>query len=210
MTTTADLRRLTMQALKGATAAGDNVFSARSWPIAKGDYPLLYLHSPAEDMESLGRNGAPQFTVTAIIRVSVRIQLKALPGNAAAAKSIDELELFQQQIKRALINYPPLMERLQQFPFIRSQIQEDGEGALELAELVMDIGMEFYQGPEEFYSIPTEPLHQLSVTNDLLNVVDTTGTYPEPMFPESVTPAPRAAGPDGRSEGSFLYEFSQE
>lgn len=210
MTTTADLRRLTMEALKGATAAGDNVFSARSWPIAKGDYPLLYLHSPAEDMESLGRNGAPQFTVTAVIRVSARIQLKALPGNAAAAKSIDELEVFQQQIKRALINYPPLMERLQQFPFIRSQIQEDGDAALELAELVMDIGMEFYQGPEEFYPVPTDPLHELSITSDLLNVVDATGTYLDPMFPDSVTPAPRVVGPDGRAEGFLSYEFPQE
>ena len=61
---------------------------------------------------------------------------------------------MQRQIKSALINYPPLMARLQQFAFVRSQIQEDGEGALELAELVMDIGMEFYQGPEEFYPIP--------------------------------------------------------
>ncbi|MCF6763837.1 phage tail protein [Pseudomonas fragi] len=154
MTTTADLRRLTMEALVGATEAGDRVFAARSWPIAKGDYPLLYLHSPAEDMDSLGRNGAPQFTVTAVIRISARIQLKHMAGNAAAAKSVDELETIQQQIKRAVINYPPLMARLQQFSFIRSQIQEDGEGQLELAELVMDIGMEFYQGPEEFYPIP--------------------------------------------------------
>ena len=154
MTTTADLRRLTMQGLMGATNAGDRVFAARTWPIAKGDYPLIYLHSPAEDMESMGRSGAPQFTVTAVIRISARIQLKNMAGNAAAAQSVDDLEVFQQQIKSALINYPPLMARLQQFAFVRSQIQEDGEGALEMAELVMDIGMEFYQGPEEFYPIP--------------------------------------------------------
>ena len=154
MTTTADLRRLTMEALVGATEAGNRVFSARSWPIAKGDYPFIYLHSPAEDMESLGRNSAPQFTVTAVIRISARVQLKHMAGNAAAAQSVDELETIQKQIKSAVINYPPLMALLQQFSFIRSQIQEDGEGQLELAELVMDIGMEFYQGPEEFYPTP--------------------------------------------------------
>lgn len=200
MTTTADLRRLTMEALVGATEAGDRVFAARSWPIAKGDYPLLYLHSPAEDMESLGRNGAPQFTVTAVIRVSARIQLKNLPRNAAAAQSIDELEVMQRQIKSALINYSPLMARLQQFAFVRSEIQEDGEGALELAELVMDIGMEFYQGPEEFYPTRVDPLQQTHIINDLTNVFDISGTYSDQAFPDAVNQAPRTAGPDGRAE----------
>lgn len=200
MTTTADLRRLTMQGLMGATNAGDRVFAARTWPIAKGDYPLIYLHSPAEDMESMGRSGAPQFTVTAVIRISARIQLKNMAGNAAAAQSVDDLEVFQQQIKSALINYPPLMARIQQFAFVRSQIQEDGEGALELAELVMDIGMEFYQGPEDFYPVPLDEPQQIHITNDLTNVFDASGTYSDPAFPQAITPAPRATGPDGRAE----------
>lgn len=210
MTTTSELRQLTAEALKAGTAAGNNVFAARTWPTWSGSYPIIWLHSPSEDKESLGRQGAPQFTVTATIRISARVQLKALPRNAAAGAMILALEGFQHQIERALINFPPLMSRLQQFPFIRSEMVESDEGDQLLGELVMDVGMEFYQGPEDFYQIPTDPLDQVTITSDLVNVVDTTGTYPDPMFPDSVTPAPRVVGPDGRAEGGLSYEFPQE
>ena len=210
MTTTSELRQITAEALKVGTTAGSNVFAARTWPTWSGSYPIIWIHSPAEEKESLGRQGGPQFTVTATIRISARVQLKALPKNAAAAAMILALEEIQRQIERALINFPPLMSRLQQFPFIRSEMVESDDGDQNIGELVMDVGMEFYQGPEEFYQIQTDPLHELNVTSDLLNVVDATGTYPDPMFPDSVTPAPRVVGPDGRAEGGLSYEFPQE
>ena len=228
MTTTSDLRLLAVEGLMGKTIAGSNVFSARTWPTWKGSYPILYLHSPVEDMASLGTNGGPQFTVTATLRVSARVEVKALPKNAGAAEAMVQLEIIQQQIKMALINFPPLMSRLQQFPFVRSEIHEDGTGETELAELVMDIGMEFYQGPEDFYPLegtsddpvfdpvaasviqPIVPLTEFNVTADLINVADPTGTYPDPPFPGAVTPAPRTVGPDGRAEGGLTFEFPQE
>lgn len=229
MTTTSELRQITAEALKVGTTAGGNVFAARTWPTWSGSYPIIWVHSPAEDKESLGRQGGPQFTVTATIRISARIQLKALPKNAAAAAMILALEEIQRQIERALINFPPLMSRLQQFSFIRSEMVESDEGDQNLGELVMDVGMEFYQGPEDFYLLegplvpelfdpaaevagvqPIVPLEGLSVTNDLLNVVDSTGTYADPPFPDSVIPAPRTVGPDGRSEGGLSFEFPQE
>ena len=228
MTTTSELRQITAEALKVGTAAGNNVFAARTWPTWSGSYPIIWVHSPAEDKESLGRQGGPQFTVTATIRISARIQLKALPKNGAAAAMILALEGIQRQIERALINFPPLMSRLQQFPFIRSEMVESDEGDQSLGELVMDVGMEFYQGPEEFYPMeeasdhppfdpvaesvvqPITPLDGLSVTNDLHNVFDPIGTYADPPFPDSVTPAPRDVGPDGRAEGGLSFEFPQE
>lgn len=228
MTTTSELRQITAQALKGKTTAGDNVFAARTWPTWNGSYPILWLHSPEEEKESLGCLGGPQFTVTATIRISARLQLKALPKNAAAGAMILALETLQRQIEMALINFPPLMERLQQFPFIRSKMDEDGEGEQHLGELTMDVGMEFYQGPEDFYPLegevieppfdpvgaavvqPIVPLTEFNVTTDLVNVADPAGTYPDPPFPNAVTPAPRTAGPDGRAEGGLSFDFSQE
>ena len=228
MTTTSELRQITAEALKAGTAAGNNVFAARTWPTWSGSYPIIWVHSPAEDKESLGRQGGPQFTVTATIRISARIQLKALPKNGAAAAMILALEGIQRQIERALINFPPLMSRLQQFPFIRSEMVESDEGDQNLGELVMDVGMEFYQGPEDFYPMeeasvqpPFDPVTEsvvqpivslcgLSVTSDLHNVFDPTGTYADPLFPDSVTPAPRDVGPDGRAEGGLSFEFPQE
>ncbi|UHH28297.1 phage tail protein [Pseudomonas veronii] len=229
MTTTSELRQITAEALKAGTTAGDNVFAARTWPTWSGSYPIIWIHSPAEEKESLGRQGGPQFTVTATIRISARVQLKALPKNAAAGAMILALEDLQRQIERALINFPPLMSRLQQFPFIRSEMADSDEGDQSIGELVMDVGMEFYQGPEDFYQLegpsvpapfdpaaevagvqPIVPLEGFNVTDDLLNVFDTTGTYADPPFPDSVTPPPRTVGPDGRAEGGLTFEFPKE
>ncbi|WP_234407526.1 phage tail protein [Pseudomonas bohemica] len=200
-----------MDGLKGVTLAGDNVFSARTWATWKGVYPVLFLQSPIEDMESLGRNGAPQFTVTTTLVISARVEVKTLPRNAGAAQATLELEQIQNQIKIALINYSPLMSQLQQYPFIRSEISVSSEGESELAELVMQIGLEFYQGPEDFYPVPTTALEQMDISSDLTNVVDTTGVYSDAAFPDSVIPAPRTVGPDGRAEGGLLIDLpSQE
>lgn len=229
MTTTSQIRQIAAEALKANTAAGNNVFAARTWPTWNGSYPIIWLHSPEEHKESLGRNGGPQFTVTATIRITARIQLKALPRNAAAGAMILALEAMQREIEMALINFPPLMSRLQQFPFIRSSMDEDGEGEQHLGELVMDVGMEFYQGPEDFYPLeepppvppfdpvveaanvsPIVPLEMVEITDDLVNVFDASGTYPDAPFPDSITPAPRTEGPDGRAEGGLFFEELQE
>lgn len=57
---------------------------------------------------------------------------------------------------------------------------------------------------------PIIPLDGVSVTSDLHNVFDPTGTYADPLFPDSITPAPRDVGPDGRAEGGLSFEFPQE
>lgn len=227
MTTSSDLRRLAAEALKDKTAAGANVFSPRTWSTWNGSYPLVYLNVSGEDMDSLGRH-VPEFTVTATLRVSARVSVKQLPNNAGAAQAQLELEALQDQIKRALINNPALMTRIQQFSFVRSEFKEDGEGATELAELVMELGLEFYQGPEDFYPLedeappvpvdaaaeiaaiqPIVPLDGVDITDDLVNVADPTGTYPDAAFPAAVTPAPRTEGPDGRAEGGLSLDLTQ-
>jgi hypothetical protein len=207
MTTSSELRLLAVEGLMGKTLAGTRVYSARTMATWKGEYPMLYLHSPIEDMESLGRNGGPQFTVTSTLAISARVQEKNLPRNGGAALVLLDLETIQQQIKMALINYPPLMSRLQQYPFIRSEMHESGEGESDLGELVMQIGMEFYQGPEDFYPFTPDTLEQVNVTADLLNVFDGNGTYPDAPFPDAVQPAPRNSGPDGRAEGELTFVF---
>ena len=207
MTTSSELRLLAVEGLMGKTLAGTRVYSARTMATWKGEYPMLYLHSPVEDMESLGRNGGPQFTVTSTLAISARVQENNLPRNGGAALVLLDLEMIQQQIKMALINYPPLMSRLQQYPFIRSEMHESGEGESDLGELVMQIGMEFYQGPEDFYPFTPDTLEQVNITADLLNVFDGNGIYPDAPFPDAVSPAPRNSGPDGRAEGELTFVF---
>lgn len=209
MTTTADLRSLAAAALSGATDAGTNVFAARDWPTWNGSYPVLYLQTPIEDKESISRNGAPQFTVTATLRISARVQKPTTTTGTGAAAAVVALETLQRQMEVALINNPALMSQLQQFPFVRTEMKVDDDGDQNLAELVMDVGLEFYQGPEDFYPVATVPLEQITVDADLTNVFDATGTYANPPFPQSVEPAPRTSGPDGRTEGGIDTSLPQ-
>lgn len=209
MTASADLRKLCQNALTGVTAAKSNVFSPLDRPTWEGNYPVIFLQTPAEDKESLGRNGAPQFTVTTTMRVIARVTAKQAVNDAGAAAAELALEQLQQQIEMALINYPPLMSLLQQFAWVRVQKQVSGDGALHIGELVMEIGMEFYQGPEDFYPIVGTPIEEVTIDIDLVNVYDTSGTYPNPPFPDAVQPAPRTSGPDGRAEAGAIFTFPE-
>lgn len=205
MTDTAQLRDIMVEALKGATDVGDTVFPIQDWATWSGSYPVAYFEAPKEDKESLGRQGGQQFTVTATLTLMVRIERPAKANNVGTAETQLALERIKGQVERALINYPPLQQLIQHMPFIRSDLKVDGEGAKNLGELSMEIGVEFYQGPEDFYPIPTDPLERITIDVDTSNVFDPNGTYPDPPFPGSVVPAPRTEGPDGRSEGGLDF-----
>jgi hypothetical protein len=209
MTTTAQVRDATVAALMGTTDVGNNVWSVRSWPTVKSAYPVIYVSAPKEDRESLGDLSAPQFTVTATIRIVARVEVPTVANDAGTAQAELALETIKQQIDQAVINNPSIMGMLQQYPFTRFQMGINSEGARPFGELILDIGMEFYQGPEDFYPIVGQPFEQLNITADLTNVVDKTGTYPDPPFPASVVPAPRTTGPDGRAEGEADFTLPQ-
>lgn len=216
MTTTAQIRELVVQALttKNAqgmypTAANGNVFSPRNWATFKGQYPAIFIRTPNEDRESLGRHSAQQFTTTATIHVSARVTAAALPNDAGAAQAELALEALKTQIDQALINNPAIAIVLQQISFVRSEITVNSDGALPLGELVMQFGMEFYEGPEDFYPVDGDPLEEITVDVDLTNRYDPSGTYANPPFPSEVEPAPRTSGPDGRAEGGLDIQLPQ-
>ncbi|WP_175946616.1 ATP-binding protein [Burkholderia pyrrocinia] len=166
MTTSSNLRELAVQGLKasGATAAGTNVYSPRTWATWDQTYPMLLVQTPDESGTGWGPNGAPAFTVTTTVRVTARAQEAALEDDAAAAAVEEQLEAMREQIKTALINYPPIMSLLSQFPSFRSTIHVPRDGQSPIGELVLDIEMEHVQGPEDFYQVPTDPLIEVDVT----------------------------------------------
>lgn len=164
MTTTAQLRTLAVAALTGTTTAGTNIFSPLDWPTWSGDYPVIFVTTPDEDAEGLGRNGPPQFNVTATLHVVARVEQMSAANDQGAAAAYAALEVLRDQIKVALINYPPLMSLLQQFPFYRTRMRVDADGEQHLGEVTVDIGLEFYQGPEDFYAIPSVPLDEIDIT----------------------------------------------
>ena len=132
------------------------MYSPRDLATWDGDYPMLVVTAPQEDGQGLGRIGAPQFNVTTTLRVLGRVQRAAEEDDLAAAKLYEDLEALRDQVKRAIINHPTIMGLLQQYPFFRSAIDEAAreDSGLHQGQVVVDIGMEFFQGPDEFYQEP--------------------------------------------------------
>src|SRR5450830_1694831 len=52
-------------------------------------------------------------------------------------------------------------------------------------------------------------LQNLKLHNDMIGTFDPTGTYSNLPFPDSIAPAPRTAGPDGRDEGALDITLPQ-
>ncbi|MBI6944205.1 phage tail protein [Pseudomonas putida] len=210
MTTSRELLELAVEGLKGATVVGDQVFSAWTWATWSGCYPMIYVRPPIEEKESASRNGAPFFTVTTTLRIQVKDEAPALANSAGAALLEQQLMVISDQIQAALINYPPLMGKLQRFPFIRTEMVTTSAGDTELGELEVAIGLEFVQTADDFYQLPAYPITEVKVTNDLANVFDPSGTYSGSDFPDAVQAAPRTSGPDGRAEGGFTVTLTHE
>lgn len=165
MTTTADLRALAVSALVGKTAAGNRVYSPMDQATWDGGYPVLFLTTPLETGESYGRGGAPAFTVTATLRIEGRAEELALPNDAGAAKLLVDLEALRDGIKACVINFTPLMNELQQFSFFKSTVvPAPKEAADHIGAAIVEIGLEFVQGPHEFYQPLVVPLTGIDLT----------------------------------------------
>ena len=159
MTTTNQLRALAVQALTGTTDAGSRAYSPRDQATWDGEYPVLFVRTNDEDGVSFGRSGAPAFTVTSAPVIEARATHAGELDDAGAAALQVKLETLRDQIKAAVINYPPLMQELNQFSYFRTRITRGPEDAAEhLGGVLVELGLEFVQGPEDFFPVPTNPL----------------------------------------------------
>ncbi len=160
----ATLRGLVISALTGKTDALDRVYSPRDWPTTEDMYPLILVQTPFDLKNSLGRN-VPQFTTVTTVRITGRLQeLDEIDQDNGAAKAEEALEQLREQIERAVINSYELTRQTQQFLQVRSTIDINAGGEGHTAQLLMELDIEYYQGPEEFYPIETTPLEGIDVT----------------------------------------------
>ena len=166
MTTSAELRTVFVTALKGATDAGQSVYSPFDWPTQNDSYPLIIVRAPKERKESLGK-AAPIFLVTTTFEIVARTRSAAIAGDAGSALAIAALEAIKGQIEVALINNPTVWvdpmdssggNRIQQFASVDSEITTSSEGEMPMAELAMRVEVEFVQGPDDFYPIPSNQI----------------------------------------------------
>jgi len=198
------LVELSAQLLKGFTDAGERVLIARSWPTKAGALPDLIVDPLyREKKQSLGKN-APQFDTEVVITVRGRVSSPAGVDDAGSFKCGEAIETIKRQIERRLINAYPMMLKIEQFTTIETAFVINTENALAIGEVQMTIGMGIYEGTEDFAATEADMLAEVAIYPDLTNVADPTGTYSQHPFPNSVVPAPRTTGPDGRVEGGGL------
>jgi hypothetical protein len=192
------LRQMTVAALKAAdTDAGDNIFSPGDWPSDSDAMPALLISCKRERKESMTR-AQPNFTTTAYIRVDARLE----DTNEGDAQ--DSMNALCDQVEQAILTNHDIIEQLQQISSVETQMDIVSEGGKHVAQAVIEFGMEFYQSQEDYYAPVNPPqLNEITVQADLTNHFDPSGTYPDPAFPDSVKPAPRTSGPDGRNEGAI-------
>jgi hypothetical protein len=169
VTTSADLLTLAVAALVGddpnapPTAAGANVFSPGDWPTWDRNFPAILARIVNEDKTSIGR-GTIEFTVISTLQLSCRVEAPADVDDGGAVAAEAALWALQRQVEIAIINSYPLTSLLQQFPFVRTQMAFSSEGEKHLAALQMEIGLEFYQGPEIFAPIEADDIDDAEIT----------------------------------------------
>ncbi len=158
----AQIRELVVNALKGRTAAENRVYSPMDWSTVNADYPCIIVQTPFDHKKSLGRN-APQFNTVTTVRITGRLEEFDGDDLDGAMKAELALEALREEIERAVINSYELTRQIQQFLEIRSQIDISAGGEGHLAQLLMDLDIEYYQGPEEFYPIDADPLTGIDI-----------------------------------------------
>lgn len=164
MTTSSELLCLAARELKalGATAAGQRVYTPGDWPTWDNQYPALKLRVVNEEKISVGRSGPPEFTVTATVRILGQVSAPAAAEDGGAAAAEDQLWRLARQVEVALINSYPLTSKLQQFPFVRTQLAFSSEGETHLGGIQIDLGLEFFQ--DDFAPIDADDLDEINLT----------------------------------------------
>jgi hypothetical protein len=148
------------------TDAAARVYAPRDWPTWDNQYPCIFVSGPREKKASLGRSTAPEFTVVSTVRIVARTQALGAIEDGGAGVVEAELWALQRQIEVAIINSPSLMPLLQQYPSVDSETGINSDGKQHLGELVMEVAMEYYQGPEDFYPVDGPELTQVNVTTN--------------------------------------------
>lgn len=159
----AGIRLLVIGALKGKTDAGERIYSPRDWPTSEDMYPALLVQTPFDLKNSLGRN-VPQFTTVTTVRITGRLQeFDEKDEDNGAEKAEEALEVLREQIERAVINSYDLTRQTQQFLQVRSTIDVNASGEGHIAQLLMEMDIEYYQGPEDFFPVEAYPLEGINI-----------------------------------------------
>lgn len=198
-------RRQLREAVKTVVQAitGVTVESPGDWATPPGKLPNIKLRCGIDRKQSVAKT-QPEFTTT------VTLELLARVGASTASAAQDAIEDLGQKIELAILGAPAFVVLLQQVSSVTTQTEINAEGEQHLAGIQMSIDCEVFEAfdPTEINPADYPALQQLNVHVDTAAPFDATGTYASPAFPDSVTPAPRTSGPDGRDEGTLQLDMT--
>ncbi|HHE6158641.1 ATP-binding protein [Citrobacter freundii] len=159
-----EIRKMVVLALTNTTDAAARVFSPRDWPTSPVEYPALLIQTPFDHKKALGRN-TPSFTTVTTVRVTGRVQeYDGETDDDGAMRAEVALENLREQVERAVINSYELTRKIQKYAEVRSTINVDADGEAHMGQLLYEIDIEHYQGPEDFYPVETVPLEGMDIT----------------------------------------------
>lgn len=204
MTNQAQLRDLIITEITTAeTLAADRVYSPGDWPSSGENMPIVLVEDTHEEKISETR-AQPNFTVAAYFRVDARLK------ESTAQEAQANIDILRYQIEQAVIVNYDILKLVQQIKSVRTVKTINSDTGMHVAQVVFEFCLEFFQAQEDFDTTYNAiPLKEIDINIDLVNVADLTGTYPSPPFPDSVNPAPRTEGPDGRNEGFTKINLEQ-
>ncbi|MGF6978953.1 hypothetical protein QFZ94_007468 [Paraburkholderia sp. JPY465] len=206
------LRLAALGALNGAALIDRGtpvtVQSPGDWAVPAAVLPVVIVRTSHEGKESEGR-GMPRFTTTCTLEVKATVEA------STAQEAQDAIEALWFSVEQALFTDYSLVGMLQQFEAVESALEIRADGARHLAGIAASFRCECFESFDPTEAVPAPgawpvdppppaPLDQVATHVDTIAPADKTGTYPNPPFPDAVTPAPRTQGPDGRDEGTLV------
>lgn len=198
-------RRQLRQAVVAAceTIVGVTVRSPGNWDSEPVNMPEVLIRC-GDDRKVSNARGPAVMTTTVTIEIFARV---TAPTDVLAQ---DGIEALSESIEESVLASDALQRIVQQFTTVVTRTTISTEGAQPLAGIQMSIECEVFEVFDTTVINPVQPaLEIVAVHLDTVEPFDATGTYADPPFPDSVLPAPRTSGPDGRDEGALLINLPQ-
>lgn len=193
------IRKLVVAALQAAAAA-PSIQSPGDWSVPPAKLPAILVRCGDDQKTSTGPNGETQFNTDFVI------EIRGIVSASTAEAAQDALEDLGATIEDVILRNIGIREAAQDFPVIATATEIKADGRVHFGAVSIAMHFQIY---EAFDPDVTTSLQEVSLTADLANVFDPSGTYPNPPFPDAIEPAPRTSGPDGRAEGGFDIELPQ-
>lgn len=157
--------------------------------------------------------GVAQFDNTAMLVLEPRVQAET----AEAAQ--DAIEALCYLIENKIFKGYWMSRIVQEFSTVQTEQEILADGGKHIAGARMAIGCTGFElfdatidDPVDAAWPPAEPaiitLDRIRLHLDAAVPFDPNGTYTGSLFPDSVKPAPRTSGPDGRDEGALDVDLT--